>query len=688
MRWFEHPSIKYSAVSPERAAVIKSQLRNLATLHDPAHRWDNVSKSILETSDPFELHKDLFRENYREWDPERGPPPAVNPKQQAVPKTNLGKWLKELGLESYSEFHDFSLRRPDEFLRLTVETLDIRFRKTFDEALDLAEGIERPSWFKGARMNIVESALDTELEQDSERTAIAFQPGGGENHPIERWSLSELKALSGRVANGLMEMGLTKGDSVAIDMPMTANCVAIYLGIVRAGMCVVSVADSFASREIATRLRISGAKTIFTQDVILREGKTLPLYQKVLDAKAPAAIVLRAGSRPDRGLRSGDVDFNDFLSTTEEFKTVACDPSDAINILFSSGTTGDPKAIPWNHTTPIRCALDGFVHQNIQPGDVVAWPTNVGWMMGPWLIFAALINKGCIALYDGAPHTRRFGIFVQTAGVNLLGVVPSLVKTWKNSGCMAGLDWSSIKAFSSTGESSNSDDMLFLMSLAGYKPVIEYCGGTEIGGGYVSSTVIQPNCPSYFSAKAVGTDFRVLDEDGQDSGTGEVFLIAPSLGLSTELLNQDHHAVYFGGCPTGSDGRPLRRHGDEMQVLPGTYFKALGRADDTMNLGGIKVSSVELEGAMNRTDGIVETAAIALAPKEGGTSQLIVYAVRETDRRNDAGKLKAELQKQVRQQLNPLFKIADVVLSDELPRTASNKVMRRLLRDEYQHQRD
>ena len=123
-----------------------------------------------------------------------------------------------------------------------------------------------------------------------------------------------------------------------------------------------------------------------------------------------------------------------------------------------------------------------------------------------------------------------------------------------------------------------------------------------------------------------------------------------------------------------------------MQVLSGTYFGALGRADDTMNLGGIKVSSVELEKVMNRVEGVVETAAIAVTPKTGGTSHLVAYAVTEVDKWSDRSKLKAELQNQFHQYLNPLFKITDVVLIDTLPRTASTKVMRRVLRAQYEIQ--
>jgi acetyl-CoA synthetase len=183
---------------------------------------------------------------------------------------------------------------------------------------------------------------------------------------------------------------------------------------------------------------------------------------------------------------------------------------------------------------------------------------------------------------------------------------------------------------------------------------------------------VRPNSPACFSAKVISTDFTILDD--------ELFLIPPSLGLSNRLLNADHDEVYFADCPPGPNGEVLRRHGDEMKELPGGFYRALGRADDTMNLGGIKVSSVELERAMNRVPGVLETAAVAVSPEGGGPSQLVVHAVVDEKRWKDSLELQKELQDRLRTELNPLFRIHRVQIISALPRTASNKVMRRLLR--------
>jgi acetyl-CoA synthetase len=567
---------------------------------------------------------------------------------------------------------------PEAFLAEVLDRLSIRFRRQSTRLVDLSGGVERPVWFPDALVNITDSVFQAPADTPA---IVSRREGEGTNRTV---AVGELESLSCRVANGLKSMGFEAGDAIAIDMPMTPECVAIYLGVIRAGMVVVSIADSFAAEEIAVRLEIGGARAVFTQDVIPRGGKRIDLYGRIADATDLPVVVCPSDSGTAIALRGGDTAFDRFISANPVFESLARTPGDPINILFSSGTTGRPKAIPWDETTPIRSALDGYVHLDIQPGDVVAWPTNLGWMMGPWLIFAALINRATIALFEGSPQSREFGAFVADAGVTHLGVVPSLVRTWRATDCMKGLDWTRIRVFGSTGEASNAGDMGWLMGLAGNKPVIEYCGGTETGGSYITSTLADPAPPGCFSAKTIGSDFVILDESGEEADTGEVFLIPPVLGHSTRLVNADHHDVYFEGCPTGPAGQVLRRHGDMIERLPGGVYRALGRADDTMNLGGIKVSAVELEQVMNTCEHVAETAAIAVTREGGGPSDLVVFAVLPPGAHPGHAVLRAELQGRIRDVLNPLFRIADLRAIDSLPRTASNKVMRRVLRDRYQ----
>ncbi len=663
-------------LTPSAADELAARISALdADLPAPQY-WMRLAREVLTPEMPFPVHLRLFREVFQDWDAAQGPPPAWTPTEDEIKASNIAAFAARVGLESVHDLHRWSVENREGFWRQVVEVLGIRFRQEPTAIVDLRRGVEYPRWFPGARMNIAESCFLA----PPEAPAIVYQAEGG---TVQSITYRELDSLSNRFARALVESGLPREASVALVMPMTVEAVAAYLGVVKAGYSVASIADSFAADEIATRLRIASSGLAVTLDVMPRAGKILPMYQKVVDAGAKRVVVVASGAESGVVIRSEDEWWDDFLSEEDSFEAVACDPEDLTNILFSSGTTGDPKAIPWTHTSPIKCAMDGHLHHDIKPGEVVAWPTSIGWMMGPWHIYASLINRATMALYYGAPVTREFCEFVQNTKVTMLGVVPSLVKAWRNGDLVRGLDWSSLRLFSSTGEASNAEDYLYLMSLAGYRPVIEYCGGTEIAGGYITGTVVRPASPATFSSPAFGLDFYILDEAGQPARLGELFLVPPSIGLSTWLLNKDHHEVYYADTPRGPKGELLRRHGDEMEELPHGYYRAHGRADDTMNLGGIKVSSAEIERTLASVEEVVETAAVAYDPPEGGPSLLVIYAVLKPEASPDEETLKKEMQRAIATKLNPLFKIYDVVRVPSLPRTASNKVMRRVLREEY-----
>ncbi len=590
--------------------------------------------------------------------------------------SNLAVMLAELGFSRYEELHAWSVREPEQFWHYMLQRLGIQFDSPPKVLLANADDPAQARWLPDATLNIANSCL----------LAAAHNPAlvhtREDGHTTE-WSYHDLQSLTRRVALGLQQLSMKPGEHVALVMAMTPEAVAAWLGIVYTGCVVVSIPDSLAASEIATRLQMISCRLVLTQDQVLRGNLRHPLYRKLLDVAPPRCIVVpRDPQFTTADLRPGDLCWQQFLPAAEATGALIRPANAHINILFSSGTTAAPKAIPWTHSTPLKCAMDGHCHHDIRPGDIVAWPTSPGWMMGPWLICATLINGATLALFEGAPTGRAFASFVQQRRVSLLGLVPSLVKAWRASSCIDGLDWHAIRRFSSTGECSSADDMQWLMEHAGGRPVIEYCGGTEIGGAYLTQTLLQPAYPALFSTPALGLDCVILDDDGRPASSGELFIAGTSPGLSTELLGRDHFAEYFAGTPCGLDGRRLRRHGDEVQRLPNDYYRALGRADDTMNLGGIKVASAEIERILNVDPLLLECAAIAVSPAQGGPSQLVIFAVTLPLTTVSPGELQQRLQKQLSAGLSPLFRIAELRMVTALPRTASNKIMRRHLRAE------
>lgn len=614
-------------------------------------QWPEIAKSLQ--GRPFEEHWAAYQEL-----------PAYSPAWYPDASSNLSEFAIDHGTDGYEALHRWSTEHPAAFWKAAISRLQIPFHDS-PEVL-LGDDPLDPKWLFGAKLNVADACFRWDKvailcgDEQGNRTSVTY---------------AELQVMANQVSNGLTVSGLAKGDAVALYMPMTPECIAAYLGIVQAGLAVVSIPDSFAPDEVAVRLKLGSAKSVVTVASFQRAGKTVPMYPKAVEAGAAKCIVIG-----DTKLRSQDVSWQDFLGNTD-FKSVSCDPYDVTNILFSSGTTGEPKAIPWTHCTPIKAAVDGHFHQDIRGGDVVAWPTNIGWMMGPWLIYATFMNGATMSLFEGAPTGKPFFDFLRETKTTVLGLVPSIVRAWMKSGDTAPGDLPDVRIFSSTGEASNAHDYLYLMSLANYHaPIIEYCGGTEVGGGHLTGSVMQPQIPAAFTTPALGLDFVLLNENGAEvrpGEMGELFLKPPSMGLSERLLNRDHHKVYYAGLPAYVD--QLRKHGDQVHWVREGVWAAAGRADDTMNLGGIKVSSVELETVLNGHPDVTETAAVAIRPKDGGADQLIVFAVT-----TGGDELKAELQARIKQKLNPLFRIHDLVIVESLPRTASNKVMRKDLRAQYE----
>ena len=375
------------------ASKIAEAVNRILETQSPTACWYEISRYILAPQHPFALHQLLYETVYADFDRATyGPPPAWFPTDEDITEANITRLMTALDLKTYRELHAWTVRNRDPFWQMMIGTLDIKAVSTNIEPQQDATGIATNL----CKLNIVESCFNAPPD------AIAVVTQRENDEDLVTLTYRELESLTNRVANGLVEIGMRQGDAVAVDMPMNAESVAIYLGIVKAGCVVVGIADSFAPDEIATRLRIGNAKAVFTQDYINRAGKRLPLYEKVIAANAPKAIVFSADCKLNLAIekradcklnlavekscegsdtvaqlqREEDITWNDFLSDRETFTAIPCHPDAHTNILFSSGTTGEPKAIPWTHTTPIKCAADAYLHHDIHPNDVLAWHTN------------------------------------------------------------------------------------------------------------------------------------------------------------------------------------------------------------------------------------------------------------------------------------------------------------------------
>ncbi|KAL2343300.1 hypothetical protein Fmac_004585 [Flemingia macrophylla] len=708
----------HAGLTLEEANQLYIVLRNILSLSptDSSLIWRHlVTQRALKPSFPHSLHQLLYYSVYHSHsrDANASLPLYWFPSLDHSKRTNLGRLMEThapqlLGpsykdpIASFPLFHTFSVQHPQLYWPLVLKHLSVSFVEPPNCILDTSDPSKHGgTWLPGAVLNIADCCLQPSSHpyKTDDSVAIVWRDEGFDDSEINRITLKQLRHQVMLVAKAI-DATFSKGDAIAIDMQMTANAVIIYLAIVLAGCAVVSIADSFAPKEIATRLRVSKAKGIFTQDFIGRGGKKFPLYSRVIEAAKCKVIVLPVtGDDVGVQIREQDLSWKGFLSSANQTHKPGSDhysPSyqsvDSVtNILFSSGTTGDPKAIPWTQLAPIRSAADGWAAIDIQPGDVYCWPTNLGWVIGPTVLYHCFLTGATLALYHGSPQGRDFGKFVQDAGVTILGTVPSLVKAWKSAQCMEGLDWTKIKTFCSTGETSNVDDDLWLSSKAYYSPIIELCGGTELASSYIAGSPLQPQAFGAFSTASMTTGFVIFDENGSPypddvACVGEVGLFPLSLGASDRLLNADHEKVYYKGMPV-YEGKVLRRHGDIIKRTIDGYIVVQGRADDTMNLGGIKTSSIEIERVCDGADEcIMETAAVGVATANRGPEQLVIFVVLKKGYNSNAETLKTKFTKAIQSNLNPLFKVSLVKIVPEFPRTSSNKILRRVMRDQMKHE--
>lgn len=632
--------------------------------------WTMGCAYLLDRRAPFEQHAILY--SCLAHRVEGGLLAAWSP--AADQPSNLSRLMNELGHQSYAALHAWSVANPEAYWSATLAAMNLRFETAPRRVRGALNDTAEPRWLEGAELNVARACLDG----PEQRAALIVARGD----IVATYTKGELSLAVRQTAAGMRCLGITSGDRVAMAVPLGFEAVTGYLALLYIGAVVVCIAESYSEQEIDVRLQITKPKWTLTADVVRRGGKVLALYDKFSRVNAPRAIVI---GEAEPKLRPGDVSWRSVTAHAADTSLPEPSPTpiDAPNtVLFSSGTTGTPKAIPWTPACAIKAAADAKWHLDVQSADRLMWPTSLGWMMGAWSIFATLLNDATLVIFDDAPTLRQFGELVQSAQVTHLGVVPSLVRSWREARTMEGLDFRSVRLFSSTGECSNPTDMLYLMWLAHYRPVVEYCGGTEIAGSYITSTILHPCVPSCFTTPALGQNFVCVNEAGETVMEGEAFLTVPSIGLSTSLLNKSHYDEYYAGVPRAG----LRRHGDLIQQVNGRYYRMLGRADDTMNLGGVKVSSAEIERACEGVAGVHELAAIALSPADGGPSILMLCVVPTPGGETSELALLPELQTRVRERVNPLFKVERVVLVGALPRTASNKIMRRELRSRYAQQ--
>ena len=285
------PTVNEAQLEQLRASLLSRQ----SSGEDAAALWTAAVAFFRKTRLPFESRRALWQELFAAWNVrERGPAPIWFPDERTTSSANVTALMRRIGCRDVAALHRWSVNEPQEFWTTVIKLLEIRFRHPPAKTLEVDRGVAHPDWLVGARLNIVESCFAAAAES----TAIVSTDVEGQLH---RQSYGELQLLVQRVAAGLRAAGFVPGDRIAVLMPMTPISVAVYLGIIYAGCVAVSIADSFASPEIQRRMQIADAKGVICADRFSRAGKTIDLYERVLQAEPPPAIVIGEGDAQRAG---------------------------------------------------------------------------------------------------------------------------------------------------------------------------------------------------------------------------------------------------------------------------------------------------------------------------------------------------------------------------------------------------
>jgi acetyl-CoA synthetase len=652
-------------------------------------------------------------------------PVAWRPTAEIIEKAQLTKFIKQTNSRDFDDLYQKSIENVEWFTGEVLKFLDIKFEPKYEKLLDLSDGIQFPHWCVGGGLNITEICLDRwQTDEMKNQPAVIWE---GEEGIVRELSYAKLKQQIDYCASGLRQLGFGRGDAIAIHLPMTTETVVSLLAIARIGAIAIPVFSGYGTSAIESRLNAVGAKALITCDGFLRRGKEVIAFEaasKAADNCPTIKTVIVVNNLVDTIPHSfyktehhyshlffdelldmgefGVINSEDYInknagqrtSDEKEAKRTAqaltyletTKAEDPLIILYTSGTTGKPKGIAHTHCGfPIKAAQDMAFGTDVGRGTRISWVTDIGWMMGPWLIYGALINGATIVIYDGAPDypkADRMWEFCAKHRVEILGISPTLVRALANCGddLPKKHDLSALRAFASTGEPWNPAPWWWLFEKVGDSklPIINYSGGTEISGGILMGNPLLPIKPCSFPAPCPGIAADILDENGESVAAGKVGELAirePWIGMARSFWQERERYLetYW------SRFENVWVHGDwAMKDADGHWF-ILGRSDDTLKVAGKRVGPAEVESLLVGHELVAEAAVIGVPDELKGTAMIAFCVLNNVQTEN----LEDELKNLVAEAQGKPLKPSRVLFVSALPKTRNAKVMRRVIRSAY-----
>jgi acetyl-CoA synthetase len=618
--------------------------------------------------------------------------PVWTPSPDHIERANVTAFMRRVGCTSLEELWAYARVDIARFYHELVSEMKLAWFAPYSTTLDLSKGAPFARWFVGGRYNASHNCLDRWVKAGrGAQTALVWE---GEDGAVRQFTFEHLLAEVCKLSAALRRLGVRRGDVVGIYMPLLPETAIALLAIGRIGAIAVPAFSGYGAPALAARLADAKAKMLLTVDGAPRRGKNVDMKTTADAALAEVPSVERMLVYRRTGERvpwtdGRDLDWAAEVALEDDFTAAEQTSSDEpYLLLYTSGSTGKPKGAVHAHSTfPIKVQIDQYLCFDVKPGDRMLWFTDMGWMMGPFLVLGALGLGASIMLYEGTPDypkPDRLWEVVARQKVTHLGIAPTAIRSLMTHGddLPRKHDLSGLRILGSSGEAWNPEPYKWFANIvgSGRAPIINYSGGTEISGGILGCYPIRALTACSFHGPVAGMDADVVDARGRsvrDGKVGELVMRQPWPGMTMGFWHDDERYLktYWSRFPN------VWVHGDWASVDADGFWYIHGRSDDTINVAGKRVGPAEYESALVGHAAVREAAAISVPDELKGEAVVCLVVLRPGKSESEA--LRGELTSLVRAALGKALAPKAVKFVEDLPRTRNAKMMRRVARARY-----
>ena len=609
------------------------------------------------------------------------------PTSEYLDHANVLRLAKAHGVDTIDELRRRSTENVGWYWDAAIADLGIPFETPYTTVLDTGRGPQFPDWFVGGRFNAAHACVTRWADEAPDRAAVIHETEDGRTRILTYGELADEVA---RAASGLRALGIGAGDTVAMYLPMVPEAVATCYAVAGIGAILVPLFSGFAAPAIASRLQDAAVKAVVTADGTVRRGRQIGMVDELRTAIASCPTVTTvvtvanlADPQEIPGVNS--LTWQDLVAGREPVVFEPFPADQTMMLGYTSGTTGRPKGAVHTHAGfTVKVATEVAYSFDIDAGQVFCWITDMGWVMGPLATIGTHANGATLLLYEGSPDvpdTCRLWDLVERHRIAMLGVSPTLIRALKatDPAEIVRRDLSSVHTLGSTGEpwDPSSYEWLARDVFGGRVPIINFSGGTEVGGSFLAPYPVEPIASCSLGGPSLGMDVDVVDDAGQSlrGRIGELVCRQPWPAMTRGVWRDPERYLesYWSTFPG------MWCHGDYALVDDDGRWFILGRSDDVMNVAGKRLAPAEVESVITTHPAVAEAAAVGV-PDEKKGEVVWVFWVARPGLEADAAEVSAELSDLVAQGVGKPFAPARVWLVDALPKTRSAKIMRRAVR--------